>query len=49
VACLEGHNAKVRCLAYAPDGTLLASGSHDHTVRLWEMARYQARKSVARP
>jgi WD40 repeat protein len=43
VARLEGHEGTVRCLAYAPDGTLLASGGHDRAVRLWDMTRYQLR------
>ncbi len=33
---LAGHTNKITCLAYAPDGSRLASGSDDHTVRLWD-------------
>jgi WD40 repeat protein/serine/threonine protein kinase len=32
---LKGHTAPVWGVAIAPDGTLLASGSDDHTTRLW--------------
>jgi WD40 repeat protein len=39
VARLEGHAGKVKCLAYAPDGTRLASGGYDQTVRLWDVGR----------
>ncbi|KNE68343.1 hypothetical protein AMAG_13002 [Allomyces macrogynus ATCC 38327] len=32
---LEGHTAQVFCVAFHPQGHLLASGSFDETVRLW--------------
>jgi hypothetical protein len=34
---LKGHKAAILCLAFRPDGKLLASGSLDNTVRLWEL------------
>jgi serine/threonine protein kinase len=32
---LEGHTGNVRSVAWSPDGTTLASGSRDETVKLW--------------
>jgi WD40 repeat protein len=34
---LEGHIADINCLAFSPDGSLLASGSWDNSLRLWRV------------
>jgi WD40 repeat protein len=39
IRLLQGHTRDVCSLAFSPDGSLLASaGSHDQTVRIWEVA-----------
>jgi WD40 repeat protein len=38
VQVLEGHNSAVVSVAYSPDGKLIASGSWDQTVRVWNAA-----------
>src|SRR5260370_25945022 len=40
---LKGHRAGVASLTFSPDGRMLASGSFDRTIRLWEVASGQAR------
>jgi WD40 repeat protein len=37
-ATLKGHTKSVFSVVYSPDGKTLASGSYDHTIKLWEVA-----------
>eukprot|EP01117_Protostelium_nocturnum_P017554 TRINITY_DN7167_c0_g1_i1.p1 TRINITY_DN7167_c0_g1~~TRINITY_DN7167_c0_g1_i1.p1 ORF type:complete len:469 (-),score=150.45 TRINITY_DN7167_c0_g1_i1:402-1808(-) len=34
---IEGHNDAVLCVSFSPDGTKLATGSGDTTVRIWDV------------
>src|SRR4051794_36018924 len=35
---LKGHGQRIRCLAFSPDGTQLASSANrGHTIRLWDV------------
>src|SRR5207247_44370 len=35
---LSGHTNTVLSVAFRPDGQTLASGSHDETIKLWDVA-----------
>jgi predicted NACHT family NTPase len=37
VSTLSGHTSWIRCLAFSPDGTRLASGSSDGIIILWDV------------
>ncbi len=42
VCLLSGHEEVVRSVAFSPDGRLALSGSTDHSITLWDVARGQA-------
>ncbi|TEU17946.1 MAG: hypothetical protein E3J21_07060 [Anaerolineales bacterium] len=46
VLTCEGHTDWVRSVTFSPDGSLLASGSADQTVRLWDVSTGQCLKTL---
>ncbi len=42
----NGHFAGVTALAFSPDGTLLASGSVDKTLLVWELAEHKVKHKI---
>ncbi|MCB0107835.1 MAG: hypothetical protein KDE53_18065 [Caldilineaceae bacterium] len=41
---LQGHTDSIHTLCFSPDGQRLASGSFDHTARLWDVSAESLRK-----
>lgn len=44
---LEGHSDLVNCVAFAPDGSIVATGSSDGTVRLWSVPDGKQRRVLS--
>jgi serine/threonine-protein kinase len=47
VRTLQGHTGGVESLCFSPDGSLLASGGADHTVRLWDVQTGELRHTLS--
>jgi WD40 repeat protein len=45
-ATLKGHADFVYCVAFSPDGKMLASGSRDGTVILWDVPKGEATRTL---
>ncbi len=46
---ITGHDAPITCLAFSPDSKILASGSFDTTILLWDFAALTTRQPGAPP
>ena len=40
IATLEGHTGQVTSVSFSPNGKILASGSYDGTLLLWDISPY---------
>jgi WD40 repeat protein len=36
IRIMKGHSSTVECVSFSPDGKLIASGSYDSTIRVWD-------------
>ena len=46
LALLKGHTKATTVITFSPDGDLLASGSDDATIRLWDTTTYQSIRTL---
>lgn len=46
LATLAEHDGAVLCAAFSPDGTLLASGAEDGTLRLWDVKTHRLMRTM---
>jgi WD40 repeat protein len=46
LAHVKGHESIVRTAVFAPDCKVLATGGHDHTVRLWDVSTGEEKKCI---
>jgi len=47
VRTLIGHTGAVKDLAFSPDGCTLVSGSHDQTIKFWDVATGQEQRTLS--
>src|SRR5258707_965224 len=43
---LTGHKGTIEYMVFSPDGSLLASGSNDHTIKLWEVSSGREQRTL---
>jgi WD40 repeat protein len=46
IKTLEGHSDYVNSISFSPDGKLLASGSRDTTIKIWEVGSWKLIKTL---